>query len=63
MAVADHSTLVYTEPGGGKLVIANADQSYYIKLSCDSSGNLVIEDESGNEVTIITTTGTVTPVS
>jgi len=61
MGVADHNTLVYSEPGGGKLVIANADQTYYVKLSCDSSGNLVIEDESGNTTTITTSEGTVTP--
>jgi len=61
MGVGDHNTLVYVEQGGAKLVIANADQAYYIKLSCDSSGNLVIEDESGNTVTVTTSTGTVTP--
>ena len=61
MGVGDHNTLVYVEQGGAKLVIANADQSYYIKLSCDSSGNLVIEDESGNTTTVTTSEGTVTP--
>jgi len=61
MGVGDHNTLVYVEQGGGKLVIANADQSYYVKLSCDASGNLVIEDESGSTVTVTTSTGTVTP--
>ena len=61
MGVGDHNTLVCVEQGGGKLVIANADQSYYVKLSCDASGNLVIEDESGNTVTVTTSTGTVMP--
>ena len=61
MGVGDHNTKVYTEQGGDKLVIVSTDAAYYLKLSCDTSGNLVIEDESGNTTTIVTNGGTVTP--
>ena len=62
MGIGDHNTRVFVEQGGAELVIVSSDSSKYVKLSCDTSGNLVLEDESGNTTTITTSEGTVTPV-
>lgn len=46
---------------GDKLVIRYKDGSKWFKLTCDSSGDLIITDNDGNVVTLTTSTGTLTP--
>lgn len=57
------STDVFIEndPDGDKLVIRYKDGSKWFKITCDSSGDLIITDNDDNVVTLTTSTGTITP--
>ena len=52
---------IETDDDGDKLVIRYKDGSKWFKLTCDSSGDLIITDNDGNIVTLTTSTGTITP--
>ena len=52
---------IETAVGGDKLVFRYKDGSKWFKLYCDSSGNLIITDNDGNEAKVVTSAGTITP--
>lgn len=59
MAIESTSSVdvfIETDPDGDKLVLRYKDGSKWIKLTCDSSGDLIVTDNDGNTGTVQTTT-------
>jgi len=52
---------IEADDDGDKLVFRYKDGSKWFKIHCDSTGNLIITDNDGNETTIVTSAGTITP--
>jgi len=58
------STDVFIETdsvNGDKLVIAYKDRSKWVKITLDSSGDVLFTDNDGNEAKLVTSAGSLTP--